>query len=167
MSLISGFAVGKSRRLSGFNNDGRGSITRVLLIDGRTVLVGDDETVLLAIEGGELGGEVGGVGEEAAICREKFRVENFEKDSGDIVEAMEVILLLRPVFSSGGVGGAVAAVHMLLLRKLLRPEEFDPPEDELVSVPLLLIFRSLLKALKLLGGGLVADAQTVIGSRHI
>lgn len=171
MSLISGLAVGKSRRLSGLRREGRGSTPRTLWIEGRTVLVGDEGAVLRAIDGGELGGERGGVGDEMARCREKLRMllaaEDLENERGEMVVAIDVMLLLRPVVDRGGVRGALLPLQILLLRKLLRPEELEPPEDELVSVPLLLIFLSLLNAPRLLRGGLVADAQTVMGSRHI
>jgi len=91
------------------------------------VLVGEGGTVLLAKDGGELGGERGGVGEEMARCREKLRMlfagENLEKERGEIVVAIDEILLLRPVADRGGVMGALPPVQMLLLRELLRPEE--------------------------------------------
>ena len=166
MSLISGLAVGRSRRLSGLRREGRGRMPRVLASEGRTVVVGKGGCLRFVVEGGESGGVWGDVGEETRRWREKFRMldaeENLEKRSGERDGAMEVRLLLRAVLGVCGVRAVASVVEMLLLRKLLRPDVADPADEELVSVPLLLILRNLLKAPRLLRGGLVEEAQIVI-----
>lgn len=150
MSDISGLAVGRSRRVSGSITVARGRTRTVLVGDGGA-LEKDDQP------------EKDGEGE--AMWRLKLRAD-FESEKGETVFASEVRLLLRTLGLNGAdvvAGLAVAGVQKLLLRVLL------PPDDEFVEEPdvLLLIFRSLLKTLMLLMGGLVELARMESGSRHI
>lgn len=138
MSDISGVAVGRSRRVDGSRTVGLGSTRGVI------VLVG---------EGGGIG-EVGAIDDEADVrCREKLRklVAGRLREKGEIVDASEVILLLRPVMLKDGVAGVLFAVQKLLLRELLPVEEDEFDDDELVP---LLILRILANAPLLLIGGL-------------
>jgi hypothetical protein len=123
-------------------------------------------------------GEVGWIGEDGASegardgesngggevrCLEKLRklVTGRDREKGEMVDAREEILLLRPVMLKEGVAGVVLAVQKLLLRVLLPVEDDDREDDELVP---LLILRILENALLLLTGGLDI---TVISSRQI
>jgi hypothetical protein len=96
-------------------------------------------------------------------CLEKLRklVTGRDREKGEMVDAREEILLLRPVMLKEGVAGVVLAVQKLLLRVLLPVEDDDREDDELVP---LLILRILENALLLLTGGLDI---TVISSRQI
>jgi hypothetical protein len=119
-------------------------------------------------------GEDGWIGEDGASdgasdvggelrCLEKLRklVTGRDKEKGEMVDARDVILLLRPEMLKEGVAGVVLAVQKLLLRVLLPVDDDEREEDELVP---LLILRILENALLLLTGGLDI---TVISSRQI
>lgn len=142
-------AVGKSRSVDGSNTVGLGSTRDVI------VLVGEDETI---------GDEGASDGEGEVRCLEKLRklVAGRDKEKGEMVDASDVRLLLRPVMLKDGVAGVVLAVQKLLLRVLLPVEDDELEDDELV-VPLL-ILRILAKAPLLLTGGLEI---VVIASRQI
>ena len=148
MSDISGVAVGSSRSVEGSRTVGFGS-TR-----GVNVLVG---------EGGGIG-EVGASDDEADVrCLEKLRkpVDGRLREKGEMVDARDVRLLLRPVMLNECVAGVVLAVQKLLLRELLPVEDDELDDDELVP---LLILRILENAPLLLIGGL---ETMLIDSRHI
>jgi hypothetical protein len=106
-------------------------------------------------------GESDGGGE--VRCLEKLRklVTGRDKEKGEMVDARDVMLLLRPVMLKEGVAGVVLAVQKLLLRVLLPVDDDEREEDELVPV---LILRIRENALLLLTGGLDI---TVISSRQI
>jgi len=103
-------------------------------------------------------GDVGVLGDgelQWLRCRLKFRMlleddrggKFDDRRVGEIADMMVVKLFDLPL--EGGVMGLVVTVHMLLLRVLLPVE--DDAEELLVPEP---IFRSLLKAPRLLKGGL-------------
>jgi len=141
-------AVGKSRSVDGSNTVGLGSTRDVI------VLVGEDGTI---------GDEGASDGEGEVRCLEKLRklVAGRDKEKGEMVDASDVRLLLRPVMLKDGVAGVVLAVQKLLLRVLLPVEDDELEDDELVP---LLILRILAKAPLLLTGGLEI---VVIASRQI
>lgn len=118
--------------------------------------------IVLVGDGGGFGddGANEGIGDER--CREKLRnpADGREMVKGDIVDASEVRLLLRPECVKVGEAGVVFAVK-LLLRVLLLVDVDELEEEELIP---LLIFLILEKAPMLLSGGLVI---TVGRSRHI
>jgi hypothetical protein len=144
ISLITGAAIGRSRRLSGSSTVGRGKT--------RSVVVGDGGTV----DAGENGGGV-------MMCRLKLRMldADFDSESGDIAAVKEEKLLLREVLAIGDVAGLVVVAVVQILSLLADEAPDEAAEDELV---LLLILRSLPKALMLLIGGLVA---MIVDSLHI
>jgi hypothetical protein len=125
---------------------------------GVIVLVGEDAWTG---EGGASDGASDSGGE--VRCLEKLRklVTGRDREKGEMVDAKDEILLLRPVMPKEGVAGVVLAVQKLLLRVLLPVDDDDREEDELVP---LLILRILENALLLLTGGLDI---TVISSRQI
>jgi hypothetical protein len=140
-------------------------------VDGsRTVGFGRTRGVIVLV------GEVGWIGEDGASegardgesdgggevrCLEKLRklVTGRDREKGEMVDAREEILLLRPVMLKEGV---VLAVQKLLLRVLLPVEDDDREDDELVPLLILRILENAL--LLLLTGGLDV---TVISSRQI
>ena len=119
--------------------------------------------IVLVGEEGVVGDDGGSEGEGEVRCLEKLRklVAGRDKEKGEIVDARDVKLLLRPVILKDGVAGVVLAVQKLLLRMLLPVEDDELEDDELVP---LLILRILAKAPLLLTGGLEI---VVIASRHI
>ena len=121
------------------------------------------DVIVLVGEGGTTGddGASDGVGE--VRCLEKLRklVAGRDNEKGEMVDAKDVRLLLRPVMLKDGVAGVVLAVQKLLLRTLLPVEDDELEDDELVP---LLILRILAKAPLLLIGGLDI---VVIDSRQI
>ena len=125
---------------------------------GRTrdvsVLVGED---------GVIGDDGASDGAGEVRCLEKLRklVAGRDKEKGEMVDARDVRLLLRPVMLKDGVAGVVLAVQKLLLRMLLPVDDNEFEDDELVP---LLILRILLKAPLLLTGGL---EMVGIASRQI
>jgi hypothetical protein len=134
-------------------------------VDGSTTVgFGSTRDVIVLVgEGGTTGddGATEGVGE--VRCLEKLRkpVAGRDNEKGEMVDAKDVRLLLRPVILKDGVAGVVLAVQKLLLRTLLPVEDDELEDDELVP---LLILRILAKAPLLLTGGLEI---VVIASRQI
>ena len=112
---------------------------------------------------GIVGDDGGSDGEGEVRCLEKLRklVAGRDKENGEMVDAKDVRLLLRPVMLKDGVAGVVLAVQKLLLRMLLPVDDDELDDDELVP---LLILRILAKAPLLLTGGLEI---LVIVSRQI
>ena len=141
-------AVGRSRSVDGSSTVGFGSTRDVIVLVGEGGTTGD-------------GSAIDGVGE--VRCLEKLRklVAGRDNEKGEIVDASDVRLLLRPVMLNDGVAGVVLAVQKLLLRILLPVEDDELEDDELVP---LLILRILAKAPLLLIGGLDI---VVIDSRQI
>ena len=127
---------------------GLGRIRDVIVLVGEDGVIGDD-------------GASDGAGE--VRCLEKLRklVAGRDKEKGEMVDARDVRLLLRPVMLKDGVAGVVLAVQKLLLRMLLPVDDNEFEDDELVP---LLILRILLKAPLLLTGGL---EMVGIASRQI
>jgi hypothetical protein len=119
--------------------------------------------IVLVGEDGMIGDEGASDGEGEVRCREKLRklVAGRDKEKGEMVDARDVRLLLRPPMLNDGVAGVVLAVQKLLLRMLLPVEDDELEDEELVP---LLILRILAKALLLLTGGLEI---VVIASRQI
>jgi hypothetical protein len=141
-------AVGRSRRVEGSRTVGLWRIRDVIVLVGEDGMIGDD-------------GASDGDGE--VRCLEKLRklVAGRDKENGEIVDARDVRLLLRPPMLKNGVAGVVLAVQKLLLRMLLPVEDDELEDDELVP---LLILRILAKAPLLLTGGL---EMVEIASRQI
>lgn len=121
------------------------------------------DVIVLVGEDGTIGDEGASDGEGEVRCLEKLRklVAGRDKEKGEMVDASDVRLLLRPVMLKDGVAGVVLAVQKLLLRVLLPVEDDELEDDELVP---LLILRILAKAPLLLTGGLEI---VVIASRQI
>ena len=111
------------------------------------------DVIVLVGEDGMIGDEGASDGEGEVRCREKLRklVAGRDNEKGEMVDARDVRLLLRPVMLKDGVAGVVLAVQKLLLRMLLPVEDDELEDDELVP---LLILRILAKAPLLLTGGL-------------
>ena len=124
-------------------------------MDGsRTVGLGRIRDVIVLVgEDGTIGDDGARDGEGEVRCREKLRklVAGRDREKGDMVDARDVRLLLRPVMLKEGVAGVVLAVQKLLLRMLLPVDDDELDDDELVP---LLILRILEKVLLLLTGGL-------------
>jgi hypothetical protein len=121
------------------------------------------DVIVLVGEDGTIGDEGASDGEGEVRCLEKLRklVAGRDKEKGEMVDASDVRLLLRPVMLKDGVAGVVLAVQKLLLRVLLPVEDDELEDEELVP---LLILRILAKAPLLLTGGLEI---VVIASRQI
>lgn len=121
------------------------------------------DVIVLVGEDGVIGDDGASDGAGEVRCLEKLRklVAGRDKEKGEMVDARDVRLLLRPVMLKDGVAGVVLAVQKLLLRMLLPVDDDEFEDDELVP---LLILRILAKAPLLLTGGL----ETVgIASRQI
>lgn len=118
---------------------------------GVMVLVGDGGGCWLGDDGANEG-----IGE--GRCLEKLRkpVDGRDMVKGDMVDANEVRLLLRPECVKVGEAGVVFAVK-LLLRVLLLVDVDELEEEELTPLLIFLIFE---RAPMLLRGGLV----TKVGS---
>ena len=134
-------------------------------MDGsRIVGLGRTRDVIVHVgEDGVIGDDGASDGAGEVRCLEKLRklVAGRDKEKGEMVDARDVRLLLRPVMLKDGVAGVVLAVQKLLLRMLLPVDDDEFEDDELVP---LLILRILAKAPLLLTGGL----ETVgIASRQI
>ena len=124
--------------MDGSRTVGLGRIRDVIVLVGEDGVIGDD-------------GASDGAGE--VRCLEKLRklVAGCDREKGEMVDASDVRLLLRPVMLKDGVAGVVLAVQKLLLRMLLPVDDDELEDDELVP---LLILRILAKAPLLLTGGL-------------
>ena len=134
--------------MDGSRTVGLGRVRDVIVLVGEDGVIGDDGAR-------DVAGEV--------RCLEKLRklVAGRDKEKGEIVDARDVRLLLRPVMLKDGVAGVVLAVQKLLLRMLLPVDDDELEDDELVP---LLILRILAKAPLLLTGGL---EMVGIASRQI
>ena len=134
--------------MDGSRTVGLGRIRDVIVLVGEDGVIGDD-------------GASDGAGE--VRCLEKLRklVAGRDNEKGEMVDARDVRLLLRPVMLKDGVAGVVFAVQKLLLRMLLPVDDDEFEDDELVP---LLILRILAKAPLLLTGGL---EMVGIASRQI
>ena len=121
------------------------------------------DVIVLVGEDGTIGDDGASDGDGEVRCLEKLRklVAGRDKENGEIVDARDVRLLLRPPMLKNGVAGVVLAVQKLLLRMLLPVEDDELEDDELVP---LLILRILAKAPLLLTGGL---EMVEIASRQI
>ena len=121
------------------------------------------DVIVLVGEDGVIGNDGASDGAGEVRCLEKLRklVAGRDKEKGEMVDARDVRLLLRPVMLKDGVAGVVLAVQKLLLRMLLPVDDNEFEDDELVP---LLILRILLKAPLLLTGGL---EMVGIASRQI
>ena len=121
------------------------------------------DVIVLVGEDGVIGDDGASDGAGEVRCLEKLRklVAGRDKEKGEMVDARDVRLLLRPVMLKDGVAGVVLAVQKLLLRMLLPVDDNEFEDDELVP---LLILRILLKAPLLLTGGL---EMVGIASRQI
>ena len=119
--------------------------------------------IVLVGEDGMIGDDGASDGDGEVRCLEKLRklVAGRDKENGEIVDARDVRLLLRPPMLKNGVAGVVLAVQKLLLRMLLPVDDDELDDDELVP---LLILRILANAPLLLTGGLEI---VVIASRQI
>ena len=119
--------------------------------------------IVLVGEDGMIGDDGASDGDGEVRCLEKLRklVAGRDKENGEMVDAKDVRLLLRPVMLKDGVAGVVLAVQKLLLRMLLPVDDDELDDDELVP---LLILRILANAPLLLTGGLEI---VVIASRQI
>ena len=121
------------------------------------------DVIVLVGEDGVTGIDGASDGAGEVRCLEKLRklVAGRDREKGEMVDARDVRLLLRPVMLKDGVAGVVLAVQKLLLRMLLPVDDNEFEDDELVP---LLILRILLKAPLLLTGGLemagIASRQT-------
>ena len=111
------------------------------------------DVIVLVGEDGTIGDEGASDGAGEVRCLEKLRklVAGRDREKGEMVDARDVRLLLRPVMLNDGVAGVVLAVQKLLLRILLPVEDDELEDEELVP---LLILRILAKAPLLLTGGL-------------
>lgn len=109
--------------------------------------------IVLVGEDGVIGDDGASDGAGEVRCLEKLRklVAGRDREKGEMVDASDVRLLLRPVMLKDGVAGVVLAVQKLLLRMLLPVDDDELEDDELVP---LLILRILAKAPLLLTGGL-------------
>lgn len=163
ISLISGTAVGKSRRLAELIVEGRGrSREAVSKEDGEKGDPGEKGPVGEKAPDGEKG-PVGTVGEGQVSenCREKLRVDvgdpGPDSNVGGRAVRIVVMLLVRP--SPNDVAGdkiglpMVAPPMKLLLRVLLPPEDSDELTVSIVANVLVLIFLRRENAPILLTGG--------------
>jgi hypothetical protein len=121
------------------------------------------DVIVLVGEDGVIGDDGASDGAGEVRCLEKLRklVAGRDKEKGEMVDARDVRLVLRPVMLKDGVAGVVLAVQKLLLRMLLPVDDEEFEDDELVP---LLILRILAKAPLLLTGGL---EMVGIASRQI
>jgi hypothetical protein len=111
------------------------------------------DAIVLVGEDGMIGDDGARDGEGEVRCLEKLRklFAGRDKENGEMVDARDVRLLLRPPMLKDGVAGVVLTVQKLLLRMLLPVEDDELEDDELVP---LLILQILAKAPLLLTGGL-------------
>lgn len=121
------------------------------------------DVIVLVGEDGVIGDDGASDGAGEVRCLEKLRklVAGRDKEKGEMVDARDVRLVLRPVMLKDGVAGVILAVQKLLLRMLLPVDDEEFEDDELVP---LLILRILAKAPLLLTGGL---EMVGIASRQI